>query len=917
MGNPLRVLVVADSPAAAERTLFALRQGGLEPKWERADTADGLRGALTAGPWDAVVSDGTPSGSGLDVVRAADPDLPFVVVSGAGGEDVAVALMRAGASDCVREHDLDRLAPVVEREVREAGARRAKRAGARATAHLAAVVESSEDAIISAKAGDGVVTSWNPAAERLYGWTAAAAVGRHVSFFVPPDKTDELDGIMRRLRAGERVEYFETVRLHRDGRRIDVSLTISPVRDADGQLIGVSKIARDIRERKRAEEALRRSEERYRGLIESIPALVWVYDATGRPLLHNHRWHEYTGQSPEDVAADRWHEAVHPDDAARACAVWERCKASGEPYTCEYRLRRADGVYRWFLSQGIRSRDSGGTDQWVGICTDIDDRMGAEDALRLRDRTIQAATQGLMITDSGRPDNPLVYVSPGFERMTGYGSAEVLGRNCRMLQGKDTDPATVARLREAIRAGEPRTVELLNYRKDGTPFWNELSVSPVRDATGRLTHFVGVQVDVTARRSLEDQFRQAQKMEAVGQLAAGVAHDFNNLLTIINGYSDLLLQGLAADDPARNLVAEILKAGERSAGLTRQLLAFSRQQVLAPRVLDINAVVTDTEKMLRRLIGEDVRLTTTLAPDLWAVRADPGQVEQVLMNLAVNARDAMPRGGRLTIETRNVDLDGAYARTNPDARAGPHVLLSVMDTGVGMTPEVQAKIFEPFFTTKGPGKGTGLGLATVYGVVKQSGGHVGVYSEVGVGTAFKVYLPRAERAPGESPSHSGLRAAPRGTETVLLVEDEDGVRALTRRVLTGSGYTVIEAADGDEAVRLATVHEGPIHLLVTDVVMPGPGGRVVAERVAELHPGIRVLFVSGYTDDAVIRHGVLREGVNFLQKPFAPILLAFKVREALDAPSGNRQPRMPGPVRAPSSEKLHTVPGAGPEERAE
>jgi PAS domain S-box-containing protein len=1078
-GRPLRVLIVEDSADDAELMLLALRRGGLDPAWERVETADGLRTALAAGPWDAVLSGYALPGFGgpaaLEVVRAADLDLPFIVVSETVGEDAAVTMMRAGANDYVRKHDITRLAPVIEREVRAAGNRRARRAAERRAAHLAAVVESSDDAIFS-KTLDGVITSWNTAAERLYGWTAAEAIGQHVSFLVPPDKADELAGIMGRLRAGEQVEYFETVRLHRDGGRLDVSLTVSAVRDANGQVIGVSKIARDIRDRKRAEVALRASEERCRGLIESIPALVWVYDATGRPAQHNRRWYEYTGQVPDDAVADRWQEALHPDDVAGAVAAWERCKASGEPYTFEYRLRRADGVYRWFISKKTAVKGAGGIEQWVGVCTDIDDRKRAEEesrqttallravaegttdavyvkdregkyllineaaarfvgrsvaevlgkddttlfdpigarrvmaqgrsvmasgraemseevltaagvtrtyqtmqvphrdaagnvigiigiarditerrrlaverdellarlqlhiermplayilfdadlritdwnpaagrilgytraeaigmrpfdlippssrqmaaellariragdmaansvnenltkdgrtitcewlntpltseggqfvgmlclaqdisarreaevALRLRDRAIQAVTQGILITDPGQPDNPIVYASPGFLRLTGYEAEEVLGRNCRFLQGKDTDPAAVARVREAVRDGGPCSVELLNYRKDGAPFWNELSISPILDAAGRLTHFVGAQADVTARRSLEEQLRQAQKMEAVGQLAGGVAHDFNNLLCIINGYSDLLLENLPPGDPSRGSISEILKAGQRSAGLTRQLLAFSRQQVLAPRVLDLNEVVTDTDKMLRRVIGEDVRLTSTLGPELWAVRADPGQVEQVLMNLAVNARDAMPQGGRLTIETRNVELDESYARAHPDARAGPHVLLSVTDTGSGMPPDVKARIFEPFFTTKGPGKGTGLGLATVYGIVKQSGGHVAVSSEVGVGTTFQVYLPRAEPAAGGPKVRPpGPQAPPRGTETVLLVEDEGGVRALTRHVLAGCGYTVLEAADGDEAVRVAAGHDGPIHVLVTDVVMPGAGG---------------------------------------------------------------------------------------------
>jgi len=314
--------------------------------------------------------------------------------------------------------------------------------------------------------------------------------------------------------------------------------------------------------------------------------------------------------------------------------------------------------------------------------------------------------------------------------------------------------------------------------------------------------------------------------------------------------------------------------------MTHQLLAFSRRQVLAPRMLNLNAVVAEAEKMLRRMIGEDVRLSTALEPGLGAVRADPGQVEQVLLNLAVNARDAMPTGGRLTIETRNVDLDEDYARLHPDARPGPHVLVAVSDTGSGMTEQVKGRIFEPFFTTKAQGHGTGLGLAMVYGIVKQSGGHVEVYTEVGLGSTFKVYLPRLE-ATESSKATSGIGPPPKGTETVLLVEDEDGVRALTRHVLQGCGYNVLEAADGEEALHRAEEHSGPIQLLVTDVVMPGMGGRVLAERLTASRPELKVLFLSGYTDDAVVRHGILHQAVNFLQKPYTPTLLAHKVREVL------------------------------------
>jgi PAS domain S-box-containing protein len=488
-----------------------------------------------------------------------------------------------------------------------------------------------------------------------------------------------------------------------------------------------------------------------------------------------------------------------------------------------------------------------------------------------------------MITDSGQADNPVIYTSPAFERITGFKLEEVLGRNCRFLQGKDTDPAAVTQLKEAIRAGVKCSVELLNYRKDGTPFWNELSISPVRDTAGRLTHFVGVQADVTTRRALEEQFRQAQKMEAFGQLAGGVAHDFNNIVTIINGYSDIVFRGLAPDDKARGFVKEIIKAGQRSAALTAQLLAFSRKQVVVLKVLDLNTIVRDTEKMLRRIIGEDIDLVTLLAEDAGAVRADSGQLAQVLLNLAVNARDAMPQGGKLTIETKNVELGKGYAELHLNARPGSYVLLAASDTGCGMTAEVKKRIFEPFFTTKAVGEGTGLGLATVFGIVSEAAGHVEVYSEVNFGTSFKVYLPRVNKGVKPCSDSIHLDAIPRGTESILLVEDEVGLRGLLDQVLNDCGYAVSTAASAIKALQLALEHPGTFDLIVTDVVMPGMSGRQMVEQLVARYPKVKVIYMSGYTDDAVIRHGILHEQVPYLQKPFLPAALASKVREILDS----------------------------------
>jgi nitrogen-specific signal transduction histidine kinase/CheY-like chemotaxis protein len=392
--------------------------------------------------------------------------------------------------------------------------------------------------------------------------------------------------------------------------------------------------------------------------------------------------------------------------------------------------------------------------------------------------------------------------------------------------------------------------------------------------------------DVTELKRLEEQFRQAQKMEAVGRLAGGVAHDFNNLLTGIIGYSEMVFRGLRADDPGRELLTEILKLGERATNLTRQLLAFSRKQVLQPQVVSLNALLIELRMLLGRLIGEDIELVLKPGPELGLAKVDPGQFEQAVINLAVNARDAMPQGGRLVIETRDADLDEGHAAGLPEVRPGRYVLVSVSDTGQGMDEATRARIFEPFFTTKGPGKGTGLGLAMVYGFVKQSGGHVEVASEPGRGATFNVYLPRAEETVPWARSAQGLLTVPQGTETVLVVEDEDAVRNLARLTLQSNGYTVLEARDGYEAVWVAQQHPGPIHILVTDLVMPRMSGRQLADLLARARPQTRILFMSGHTDETVLRHGVVEASVAFLQKPFRPTDLARKVREVLDADEG-------------------------------
>jgi hypothetical protein len=468
----------------------------------------------------------------------------------------------------------------------------------------------------------------------------------------------------------------------------------------------------------------------------------------------------------------------------------------------------------------------------------------------------------------------------------GYSLDEFLAMTLRDIHPPDEVPILDefgARRREKRDLSAFHSTRVWKHRKkDGSLIDVEIAGSPIefRGRRARLT----LATDVTEKRRLEAQLLQSQKMESVGRLAGGVAHDFNNLLGVITGYGDLLQRDIGPGHPAFARVDEIRKAADRAAALTRQLLAFSRKQVLEPKVLDLNAVVSDIEKMLRRLIGEDVQLITVFGEDLGRVKADPGQMAQVIVNMAVNARDAMPEGGKLIIETGNVNLDETYARSRPDARAGPHVMLGISDTGHGMSADTLSHMFEPFFTTKEQGKGTGLGLATVYGIVRQSGGHVMVYSEPGRGTTFKVYLPRfGEEEEDALAAPVAIEPSPPGTETILLVEDEASLRVMIREILESAGYKVLEGPTPEEALAAASAHAGIIHLVLTDVVLPRMSGRQLAEALRSSRPEARVLFISGYTDDAISHHGILEPGVHFLQKPFTTDALVRKVREVLDA----------------------------------
>ena len=515
----------------------------------------------------------------------------------------------------------------------------------------------------------------------------------------------------------------------------------------------------------------------------------------------------------------------------------------------------------------------------VHVLRDITERKQAETELARLASAVEHTVEPIIIT---RTDGTIDYVNPAFEQVTGYSRAEAVGQNPRLLRSGKRDEEFYREMWATLTRGEPWAGCLVNKRKDGSLYEAEAVISPVRDAAGQVVNYVSVHRDVTWERRIEEQLREAQKMEAVGRLAGGIAHDFNNLLTVIRGFCDLALERSRPEEPLRGYLEEIKTAGDRAASLTRQLLAFSRRQILSPRVLDLNTVVANLQRILRPLIGEDIELVTLLPPDTGQIKADPSQIEQVILNLAINARDAMPRGGALTLETANVDADEVYARGHPPVVPGRYVVIRVSDTGSGMDRETQVHIFEPFFTTKEPGKGTGLGLSTVYGIVKQSGGYIWLDSEPGQGTTFKVYLPKVDEVVELAEPVSATPRQAGGSETILLVEDEDSVRKLARTVLSAQGYTLLEASRPEDALATCQQHNGPIHLLLTDMVMPRMSGQELAARAAPLHPEISVLYMSGYTDHPAVNYSAVELGAAFLHKPFSPEALVRKVREVLD-----------------------------------
>lgn len=764
------------------------------------------------------------------------------------------------------------------------------------------------DAVFIIEANTEKIIECNPAASEIFGYSRNEMVGRTINLLHVDEAS--LEGFRKHLHTAVEkqgfLSFLEFRMKRRDGTIFPTENSVVPLEDGQGNRIGWVSVVRDGTYRKHAEEALRESEERYRGLVEGATDAIFTLSLNGTITSLNLAFETITGWSRTEWIGKSFSPILHPDDLLLAMDLFQKVLNGETPPMRELRIRLKSGEYRTGEFVANPQIQNGRVVGILGIARDTTERKRAEEAAQQNLELIGRIKREWESTADSLPQliclldhqGNILRTNRTVERWNIGRVTNVKGQGLHQLLHLDCkEPSCYLKTFwihawEELNCGRTAECEAEDRMIKRYVYVQARPIGPQPYRQGEETDSFAVVVlnDVTEQKQAENdiaahvgQLRHSQKMEAIGQPAGGIAHDFNNLITLIKGYSQLCLRELNEPVSLKENIEEIQKASQPAEDLTRQLLAFRGRQIVDMKLLDLNALLQDLDKTLRRVIGENIELIYVLAEDLGRVKTGPGQIEQVILNLAINARDAMPNGGKLIIETRNVELDEGTARTHVGVHPGPYVMFSLSDTGMGMTPETKEHIFEPFSTTKEQGKGTGLGLSTVYGIVKQNGGNTWAYSEPGRGTTFKIYLPRVDERLEEIGEKVVAEKTLRGSETILAVEDDEEVRKLAVRILKKQGYTVFEASHGEEALRVAKEHaRGGIHLLLTDVVMPGVSGPELAEGLTLILPEMKVIYMSGYTDNAVIHQGVLERGVNYIQKPFTPDSLARKVREVLD-----------------------------------
>ena len=900
-GTTLKLLQVEDSESDAELIVRRLENGGYNVAAERVQDADAMRAKLAESDWDVIICDyrmpGFDAPGALAVLQETGLDIPFIVVSGTIGEDTAVAMIKAGANDYLMKDRLARLAASVDRELRD-GQTRAERKQAlerlqESEAQLALAIEATEMGVFDYSALSGRIY-WSELTRRHLQWTGTGDPSVQ-DFFdcIHPDDRERIEKAGQDAFLPESDGRYEVE--YRTARQVNggdhwVSARGRALFDEEGTPYRFLGVLRDITERKRKERELQYQLQLTACITEQSADCIVFTDSDRKIRFVNPETERVFGFTYEEFSAKSPHELLHhhyPDGRPYPAGECRTCQgiADGEV------LREHEDVY--FHKNGtpidvaisrVPLELNGERVGFVSTFRDIGERKRAEQALRQSDerfrRLFEADIIGILITDGER----ILECNDHFLHMLGYTREEFTAtpmywRKITPPESAEASERALAALRET---GVSPAFEKNYIGKDGSRVPVLIAAVQLDRSEGEIRH-LGFVVDLTERKSLEKQFRQAQKLESVGQLAGSVAHDFNNLLTVIMGYSDLVLAGMNPRDSAHNAISQISAAANRAAGLTRQLLTFSRWNTGAARTVSLHDIISGIQGMLQRLIGEHIQIVVSsgggaAGAETGFIHADPGLIEQVILNLAVNARDAMPEGGRLLIDSSLISVSDEFAAQVFAVPQGAYVSLAVTDTGTGMTPEVQARLFEPFFTTKERGKGTGLGLSTVFGIVKQSGGSITVHSTPGIGTAFRVLFPAVGRVGAEEKGKPAETLA-QGTETVLLVEDEPGVRSYVQDVLEANGYRVLDAKMGSDAMEIARRYEGAIHLLITDLGLPGMRGTELIRQFQSLRPGVAVLTMSGYPG----RFGTeMNEAVPLLQKPFTPYVLLNKIREILD-----------------------------------